>query len=73
MLDFIGILISVLMLLWLVTGIAFIIYYQIKGYIIKRYILTIDDVLAFLTWPMIFIDDESAERIERIIENINKK
>lgn len=73
MLDLIGIFICVLMLLWLVTGIAFIIYYQIKGYIIKRYILTIDDVLAFLTWPMIFIDDESAERIERIIENINKK
>ena len=73
MLDFIGIFICVLMLLWLVTGIAFIIYYQIKGYIIKRYILTIDDILTFLTWPMIFIDDESADIMEGIIENINKK
>lgn len=73
MLDLIGIFICVLMLLWLVTGIAFIIYYQIKGYIIKRYILTIDDILTFLTWPMIFIDDESADIMEGIIENINKK
>ena len=73
MLDLIGIFICVLMLLWLVTGIAFIIYYQIKGYIIKRYILTIDDILTFLTWPMIFIDDESADIMEGIRENINKK
>ena len=73
MLDLIGIFICVLMLLWLVIGIAFIIYYQIKGYIIKRYILTIDDILTFLTWPMIFIDDESADIMEWIIENINKK